>query len=86
MLELKALREGAWKLQEYTAFHDKLTFVVSPDLRALLKIAHRTHPTLHAFLIDLQMYRPTWLVATKNMAPKELEFDPEVLGEQFPSH
>ena len=53
MLELKAMREGAWKLQAYTAFHRNLTFVVSPDLRALLKVAHKAHPTLHAYLIDL---------------------------------
>ena len=59
MLELRAMREGAWKLQEYSAFHKNLTFVVSPDLRALLKIAHKAHPTLHAYLIDLQTYQPT---------------------------
>ena len=53
LLELKALREGAWKLAEFTTYHKNLTFVVSKDLRALLKIAHRSHPTLHAYLIDL---------------------------------
>ena len=62
LLELKVLREVAWKLAEFTAYHKNLTFVVSKDLRALLKIGHRAHPTLHAYLIDLQMYQPAWLV------------------------
>ena len=53
ILELKALREGAWKLAEYTVYHKNLVFVVSKDLRALLKIAHKAHPEIHAYLIDL---------------------------------
>ena len=52
-MELKALREGAWKLAEYTVYHKNLVFVVSKDLRALLKIAHKAHPEIHAYLIDL---------------------------------
>ena len=56
VLELKALCKGAWKLAEFTAYHNNLVFVVSKDLRALLKIAHKAHPVLHAYLIDLQMY------------------------------
>ena len=46
MLELRALREGAWKLSEFTAFHSKLSMVVSPELRALLKISNKAHPQL----------------------------------------
>ena len=53
ILELKALREGAWKLAEYTTYHKNLVFVVSKDLRALLKIAHKAHQEIHAYLIDL---------------------------------
>ena len=44
MLELKALRERCWKLAEYTAFHSQLSMVVSPELRALLKISNKAHP------------------------------------------
>ena len=46
MLELKALREGCWKMAEFTAFHSKLSMVVSPELRALLKISNKAHPQL----------------------------------------
>ena len=46
MLELRALREGCWKLSEYTAFHPKLSMIVSPELRALLKISNKAHPQL----------------------------------------
>ena len=46
MLELKILREASRKLGEFTAFHNQLTMVVSPELRALLKISHKAHPTL----------------------------------------
>ena len=53
ILELKALQEGAWKLAEYTAYHKNLTFMVSKDLRDLLKIAHKVHPKIHAYLIEL---------------------------------
>ena len=46
LLELKVLREGAYKLSEFTAFAKHLTMRVSKELRALLKVAHKTHPEL----------------------------------------
>ena len=46
LLELKALREGAWKLGEFTAYAARLTMRVSPELKALLKIAPKAHPEL----------------------------------------
>ena len=70
LLELKALREGCWKLADYTAFHKHLTMVVLPELRALLKISHRAHPELQAYLIDLMLYKPKWLAQAKSVAPK----------------
>lgn len=48
LLELKALREGSWKLNEFTAFAQNLTMKVSPELRALLKVAPKAHPELQA--------------------------------------
>ena len=51
--EVKSLKEGAWKLSEYAAFHRHLCFVTSPELKALLKIAPKAHPPLQAYLIDL---------------------------------
>ena len=80
-MELKALQEGAWKLAEYTMYHKTLVFVVSKGLPALLKIAHKAHPEIHAYLIDLQMYQPTWMVDAKSVGPKELEF---TVDEEFP--
>lgn len=53
LLELKAFREGSWKLSEFTAYADNLTMKMTPQLRSLLKIAHKAHPELHAQLIDL---------------------------------
>ena len=38
VLELKALREGAWKLSEFTAFAPRLVFRISPHLQSLLKL------------------------------------------------
>lgn len=46
VLELKALREGAWKLSEFTAFVPRLVFRISPMLKSLLKLANRAHPAL----------------------------------------
>ena len=46
VLELKALREGAWKLSEFTAYAPRLVMKVSPELKALLKVANRAHPEL----------------------------------------
>ena len=46
LLELKALREGAFKLAEFRAFAKHLTMWVSKELRALLKVAHKAHPEL----------------------------------------
>ena len=56
LLELKALREGTYKLSEFTAFAKHLTMRVSKELRALLKVAHKAHPELQALLIDLMQY------------------------------
>ena len=56
LLELKALREGAYKLSELTAFTKHLTMRVSKELCALLKVAHKVHPKLQVLLIDLMQY------------------------------
>ena len=72
LLELKALREGAWKLSEYTAYSKNLVMRVSPDLRALLKVANRAHPSVHAMLIDLSAYKPKFLIKETRVAPAAL--------------
>lgn len=46
LLELKALREGAWKLSEFTAYAKNLTMRITPHLKALLKISKKAHPSI----------------------------------------
>ena len=46
MLEVKALREGAWKMACYTANHTDLVMKVSLDLKKLLKLSKYAHPEL----------------------------------------
>ena len=53
LLELKALREGTWKMGEFTAFSQKLTMQVTPELRALLKVVLKAHLELQAMLINV---------------------------------
>lgn len=64
LLEAKAIREGCWKLSEFTAYAKALVFRVSPQLKALLKVAHKSNPTLHAMLLDVLSYKAKLLVDT----------------------
>jgi hypothetical protein len=77
LLELKALREGCWKLSEFTAYASNLSIKISPELKALLKIAPKAHPELHALLIDLTQYRPKFIVGDRSAAPEELGMEAE---------
>ena len=81
LLKLKALREGCWKLNEYVSYSTPLTMKISPNLKSLLKIANRAHPELHAYLIDLRLYKPKYVVDDTTEAPAELMMDasPEYL-------
>ncbi len=72
LLELKAAREGCWKLADFTAYAKRFTIKISPELKALLKIAPKAHPELQAMLVDLQQYKPALLVGGKPLAPSEL--------------
>lgn len=72
LLELKALREGCWKLSEFTAYSGRLVLRVSAALKALLAVSNKAHPELQAMLIDLMLYRPKFLVAEERVAPASL--------------
>ena len=74
LLELKALREGTWKMGEFTAFSKKLSMQVTPELWALLKVVPKAHLELQAMLIDVQQYKPTWAVGGASAMPEELDF------------
>ena len=77
LLELKALREGAWKLSEFTAFSRNLVMRISPELKALLKVSNKAHPELQALLIDLLQYKPKLLVGASPVSPAELGMEAE---------
>ena len=81
LLELKALREGTWKMVKFTAFSQNLTMQVTPELRALLEVAPKAHPELQAMLIDVQQYKPTWAIGGASTAPEELDFPSSTTGE-----
>ena len=80
LLELKALQEGTWKMVEFMAFSQQLTMQVTPELRALLKVAPKAHLELQAMLIDVQQYKPTWAIGGKSTAPEELDFPSSTMG------
>ena len=72
LLELKALHEGAWKMGKFMAFSQHLVIQVTPEPCALLKVMPRAHLELQAMLIDVQQYKPTWVVGGTSATPKEL--------------
>ena len=54
LLELKALHEGTWKMDDFMAFSQQLVMQVTPELRALLKVVPKAHPELQVMLINIQ--------------------------------
>ena len=58
MLEVKALREGSWKMARYMANHMDLVMRVSPDMKKFLKLSKNAHPELQAMLMYLNCYKP----------------------------
>ena len=81
LLELKALREGAWKMGKFKVFSHKLIMQVTLELWALLKVAPKAHLELQAMLIDIQQYKPTWAVGGMSAAPEESDFPSSNAGE-----
>ena len=45
---------------------------VSPELKALLKLAGKAHPRLQAMMVDLHLYRPCLVEAVHPSTPPEL--------------
>ena len=80
LLELKALQEGAWKMGKFMAFSQKPVMQVTLELRALLKVAPKAHPELQVMLIDVQQYKPMWVVGGASAVPKELDFPSSTVG------
>ena len=80
LLDLKALHEGTWKMGEFTAIPQKLTIQVTQELRPLLKVTLKVHLQLQAMLINIQQYKPTWVVGGASATPKELDFPSSTTG------
>ena len=80
LVELKMLYEGTWKMGKLTAFSQKLTIQVTPELLALLKVALKAHLELQAMLIDIQQYNPICDIGGSSAMPKELDFPSSTSG------
>ena len=80
LLELKALREGACKMGESTAFSQHLVMQIMPELCGLLKVVPKVHPEIQAMLIDIQQYMPMWVVGGTSVVPKDLDFKSRAMG------
>ena len=80
LLELKALREGAWKMGKFTTFSQQLTMQVTLELHALLKVVPKAHLELQAMFVDVQQYRPTWVMGGTSTMPKDLDFPSSTVG------
>ena len=78
ILEVKALREWAFKMARFIDNNTPLTMVVSPELKQLLKMSKYAHPELQSMLIDLNSYHPKYLCEAKSEAPKELKFREDI--------
>ena len=61
-LELKALREGTWKMGNFTVFYPHLVIHVTLELCALLKVVPKAHLEPQAILIDIYQCKPSWIV------------------------
>ena len=80
LLELKALSEGTWKMGKFMAFSQHLVIQVTPELYTLLKVMPKANPELQAILIDVQQYKPKWVMGGASTMPKELDFTRSTMG------
>ena len=65
---------------EFMAFSQHLVMQVMLELHALLKVVLKVHPELQAMLIDIQQYKPTWVMGGISAIPKELDFTSSTAG------
>ena len=74
VLELMTLQEAAWKMADVCAYVQpcQLVMAVSPELKALLKLANKAHPRLQAMMVDLHLYRPCLVEAVHKLALPKL--------------
>ena len=65
---------------EFMAFFQQLVMQVTLELCTLLKVAIKAHLELQVMLIDIQQYKPTWVVGGAYAMPKELDFSSSTVG------
>ena len=66
---------------KFMAFSQLLVVQVILELCVLLKVMLKVHPELQAMLIDIQQYKPTWVMGGMSTIPKELDFSSSTAGE-----
>lgn len=57
---------------------------ITPHLKALLKVANKAHPSIHALLIDLMTYKPKLLVGETTVTPPEFGMEDEAREDPAP--
>ena len=69
------VQEAAWKMADVCAYVQpgQLAMAVSPELKALLKLAGKAHPRLQAMMVYLHLYCPRLVEAVHKSAPPELQ-------------
>ena len=65
---------------KFTVFSQHLVIQITPELYALLKVIPKVHLELQALLIDVQQYKPTWVIGGASTIPKELDFTSSTAG------
>ena len=56
------LLKSTWKFGEFTACPQHLVLWVLLDLYTLLKVILKAYQKVQAMFIDIQKYKPTWIV------------------------
>jgi RNase H-like domain found in reverse transcriptase len=76
-LECICIQETLAKLQHFTAFASRLEVAASPSFRALVNLAPKGHPRIHAQILDIKAYRPTFTTKDNPRLPPELAWSVE---------
>ena len=54
---------------EFTAFSQNLVMQVMLEVYKLLKVTMKAYPKLQAMFIDIQQYKPSWIVGSAFAVP-----------------
>ena len=65
---------------KFMAFSQHLVMQVTPELCALLKVTPKANLKLQIIFIDVQKYKPKWVVGGTSATAKELDFTSSTVG------